>query len=103
MVETWGRGRPPGEGGTYVSVWFGIKGLHRNRAVVKPGEPAGQSAGPRRGSSERPESPVRPRRLGSKHHPLVALIALAAGCGSNNTGSGGSSPGTSSAGGSSCG
>src|SRR6266700_3862952 len=109
MVETWGRGRPPGEGGTYVSVWFGIKGLHRNRDVVKPGEPAGQSAGPRRGSSERPESPVRPRRLGSKHHPLVALIALAAvgalaaACASNNAGSGGSSPGATSSGGSSSG
>ncbi len=93
-----------------MNVWFGLNGLlHHNHALVQSEELTGQSAGTRRGLSGRPESRSRPRRLGYKRRPLVALIALAAagalaaGCSSNNAGSGGSSSGGTSSGGTSSG
>ena len=79
-----------------MRVWLVTKGLLLdNRAAVKPGQPGGQPADRQRGAPGPAQSRSRPGRLGLLRRPLVALAALvavgalAAGCGGNSSGSGG--------------
>jgi predicted lipoprotein with Yx(FWY)xxD motif len=75
-----------------------------HRALVRPGEPAGQPADPPDGALGPPEWRPRPRRWRVPRRPLVALTvlvaagALAAGCGSGNGSSSGGSGGYGSSG-----